>query len=189
MDLTGKIGLCAWSGSRCPSCRMSCRRMSLRKIGVVMGMGKGFGRKPQRTGKREEVGAERVESRQDRCRKRRPKEHLKQALDDRRDAWHSRADRKFRPCSRIRRETEILPMPPRRKEMRQCVTGSTFLKPPKCRISITFPIACITLPAERKRSDLKACVNMWKMAAVTAAAAKASPAAALPRPRTCSPIG
>ena len=49
----------------------------------------------------------------------------------------------------------------------RCVTGMSFRKPPNRRMSITPPIACITLPAERNSSALKkACVNRWNIAAV-----------------------
>ena len=49
----------------------------------------------------------------------------------------------------------------------RCVTGITFRRPPNRRMSMTSPIACITLPAARNSSALKkACVNRWKIAAV-----------------------
>ncbi len=49
----------------------------------------------------------------------------------------------------------------------QCVRGMSRRRPPKCRMSITPPMACITLPAPRNSSALKkACVNRWNMPAV-----------------------
>ena len=50
----------------------------------------------------------------------------------------------------------------------QCVIGMRRRRPPKRRMSITPPIACITLPAPRNSSALKkACVTRWNMPAVT----------------------
>ena len=58
----------------------------------------------------------------------------------------------------------------------RCVTGISFRRPPNCRMSMTSPIACITLPAERNSSALKkACVNRWNIAAVTANAGLIAP--------------
>ena len=49
------------------------------------------------------------------------------------------------------------------------MTGISFRRPPNFRMSMTSPIACITDPDARNSSALKkACVNRWKIAAVTA---------------------
>ncbi len=59
--------------------------------------------------------------------------------------------------------------------------GITFRNPLKRRMSITSPIECITLPADRNNSALKKpCVNRWNMPAVTAVVIKSSPAAPAP---------
>ncbi len=68
----------------------------------------------------------------------------------------------------------------------QCVCGSTVRKPLKRRMSMTLPIACITLPAlKNNRALKKACVNRWNMAATTAK--EVSQLAALAGSRTAEP--
>ena len=60
--------------------------------------------------------------------------------------------------------------PPKAKV--QWVKGSRCRKPPNRRMSMTSPIACITLPEARKSKALKhACVNRWNIAATTASSA------------------
>ena len=55
------------------------------------------------------------------------------------------------------------------EEERPCVIGIRCRRPPNRRMSITPPIACITLPAPRNSRALKkACVNRWNMPAVDA---------------------
>ena len=55
---------------------------------------------------------------------------------------------------------------PKRKV--QWVIGIFRRSPPNWRMSITPPMACITLPAPRNNRALKkACVNKWNMPAVT----------------------
>ena len=67
----------------------------------------------------------------------------------------------------------------RRTGTSTCVTGISFRSPPNCRMSMTFPIACMTDPEPRKSNALKkACVTRWKMAAVTARARRDDPAGA-----------
>ena len=58
----------------------------------------------------------------------------------------------------------------------QCVVFSTLRKPPKRLMSMTLPIACMTLPAARKSRALKkAWVKRWKIAANTAKDARSVP--------------
>ena len=71
-----------------------------------------------------------------------------------------------RPCSRSRTSSgrPARARAPHRKV--QCVIGITFRRPPKRRMSMTLPIACMTLPAARNSSALKkAWVNRWNMPA------------------------
>ena len=57
-----------------------------------------------------------------------------------------------------------------------CVIGINRRSPPNCRTSMTPPIACITLPAERNSRALKnACVIKWNIPAPTANAGLMAP--------------
>ena len=74
----------------------------------------------------------------------------------------------WRPCSRSRRRGRCPARARQPKRKVQCVIGIRRRRPPNWRMSITPPMACITLPAPRNSRALKkACVNRWNMPAVT----------------------